>query len=48
MNSGDVLYVISTDPDSVRDFVAFCKHSGNELLASSNSAGKYHYFVKKV
>lgn len=48
LNSGDVLYVICTDPDSVRDFDAFCQHSGNELLESSESGGKYHYFVKKV
>jgi tRNA 2-thiouridine synthesizing protein A len=48
LKSGDVLYVISTDPDSVRDFDTFCKHSKNELLKSSESGGKYHYFVKKV
>ena len=48
LNNGDVLYVISTDPDSVRDFEAFCKHSENELLESSVSGGKYHYFVRKT
>ena len=48
LKSRDVLYVICTDPDSVRDFDAFCSHSDNELLESSVSGGRYHYFVKKV
>ena len=46
MKDGDVLYVISTDPDSVRDFEAFCRRSNHELISSSESEGKYHYYVK--
>ena len=45
---GDVLYVISTDPDSVKDFDSFCKQTGNELLESSEADGKYHYYIKKA
>ena len=48
LNSGEVLYIISTDPDSVRDFEAFCKYSEHELMKSLESGGKYHYFVKKI
>jgi tRNA 2-thiouridine synthesizing protein A len=48
MNSGDVLYVISTDSGSVKDFDAFCKQTGNELLESSEAEGKYHYYIKKA
>ena len=48
LTSGDVLYVISTDSGSVRDFEAFCKQTGNELLESSEDEGKYHYYIKKV
>ena len=44
MNSGDVLYVISTDSGSVKDFDAFCKQTGNELLESTEADGKYHYY----
>jgi tRNA 2-thiouridine synthesizing protein A len=40
MNSGDVLYVIATDSGSVKDFDAFCKQTGNELLDSCYSAPK--------
>ena len=48
LNNGDVLYVISTDPDSVRDFEAFCRRSDNVLVDSSESGGKFHYFVQKT
>jgi tRNA 2-thiouridine synthesizing protein A len=48
MNSGEVLYVIATDSGSVKDFDAFCKQTGNELLESSEAEGKYHYYIKKV
>jgi tRNA 2-thiouridine synthesizing protein A len=47
LSSGDVLYVISTDSGSVRDFETFCKQTGNELLVSSEAEGKYHYYIKK-
>ena len=32
MTSGQVLKIIATDPGSMRDFQAFAKQSGNELL----------------
>ena len=47
LSSGEVLYVISTVTGSVKDFEAFCKQTGNELLESSESEGKYHYRIKK-
>ena len=48
MNSGEVLYVISTDSGSVKDFDAFCRQTGNELLESTETDGKYHYYIKKT
>ena len=47
LSEGDVLYVISTDSGSVKDFEAFCKQTGNELLESTEAEGKYHYYIKK-
>jgi tRNA 2-thiouridine synthesizing protein A len=47
MNSGDVLYVVATDPGSVKDFDSFCNQTGNELISSSESQGQYHYYIKK-
>ena len=48
LNGGDVLYVVATDSGSVKDFDAFCKQTGNELLESSEAEGKYHFYIKKT
>jgi tRNA 2-thiouridine synthesizing protein A len=48
LDNGNVLFVISTDSGSVKDFEAFCKQTGNELLESSEVEGKYHYYIKKT
>jgi tRNA 2-thiouridine synthesizing protein A len=48
LSSGDVLYVISTDSGSVKDFESFCKQTGHTLLESTEVNGKYHYYVRKV
>lgn len=47
LSSGQVLKVISTDPGSVKDFAAFAKQTGNELLSSTESGGEYTFFLKK-
>ena len=33
INGGQVLKVMATDPGSVKDFQAFCKQAGHELLS---------------
>jgi tRNA 2-thiouridine synthesizing protein A len=33
LKSGEVLKVVATDPGSLRDFKAFAKQTGNELVA---------------
>lgn len=33
LSGGDVLKVLATDPGSVKDFQAFCKQTGHELLS---------------
>ena len=48
LNSGEVLYVISTDKGSIKDFGAFCKQSGHQLVESFESENKYHYFIRKA
>lgn len=47
LDSGQVLHIIATDPGSVKDFEAFAKQTGNELLESSEDGGKFHFLVKK-
>jgi len=47
MENGQILRVIATDPGSVKDFDAFAKQTGNELLESTEEGGKYLFFIKK-
>jgi tRNA 2-thiouridine synthesizing protein A len=48
MASGQVLHIVATDPGSVRDFEAFAKQTGNELLESKEEGGKFHFRLKKA
>jgi tRNA 2-thiouridine synthesizing protein A len=41
-----VLKVMATDPGSVKDFQAFCKQTGNELLSHSEGS-EFTFFMKK-
>jgi tRNA 2-thiouridine synthesizing protein A len=36
MSSGQVLKVLATDPGSLRDFQAFSRQTGNELLSQES------------
>lgn len=47
MSSGQVLHIIATDPGSVKDFDAFAKQTGNELMESKEEGGKFHFLIKK-
>jgi tRNA 2-thiouridine synthesizing protein A len=45
--SGQVLKVVSTDPGSTKDFQAFSRQTGNELLSSGQASGEFLFFLKK-
>jgi len=47
MQSGEVLRVTSTDPGSMKDFAAFAKQTGNELLSSTENNKEFEYFMKR-
>jgi tRNA 2-thiouridine synthesizing protein A len=47
MTSEQILRVVATDPGSVKDFAAFAKQTGNELLTSSEAGGEFTFFIKK-
>ncbi len=48
LQSGDILRIIATDPGSVKDFEAFAKQTGNELLESSEDGDSFVYRLKKA
>ena len=47
MVAGHVLRIVSTDRGSVRDFEAFAKHTGHELVASEIVDKEFIFFIKK-
>jgi len=47
MTSGQVLKIVATDPGSVKDFQAFSKQTGNELLSSETADKEFIFFMKR-
>ena len=47
MATGEVLKIIATDPGSVRDFQAFARQTGNELLEQSSDADEFIHFLRR-
>ena len=47
MAGGQVLRIVATDPGSVRDFQAFAKQTGNELVAAETAGKEFIFYMKK-
>ena len=47
MQSGELLRVVSTDSGSTRDFMAFAKQTGNELVEQSTAGGDFIHILKR-
>ena len=47
MASGDVLRVVATDPGSVRDFQAFARQTGNELLEQTSANDEFVHYLRR-
>ena len=47
MQSGQLLKVVSTDSGSLRDFQAFCKQTGNELVEQQTVGEDYIHVLKR-
>ena len=47
IESDQVLKIIATDPGSVKDFEAFCKQTGHELVESAEAGGEFTFLIKK-
>lgn len=44
--AGAVLEIRATDPGSVKDFEAFCRTTGNELLGHRHEAGTHIFTIR--
>ena len=47
MESGQTLRVISTDAGSLRDFQAFAKQTGNELIDQETAGADYVHVMRR-
>ena len=47
MSSGDVLKVVATDPGSVRDFQAFARQTGNELVEQQTQNEEFVHYLRR-
>jgi tRNA 2-thiouridine synthesizing protein A len=45
--SGQMLKVVATDPGSVRDFQAFAKQTGNELVEQQNIGADFIHVMRR-
>lgn len=47
LQSGEILEVLATDPGSVKDFEAFSRATGNELMEWNEDDGVFRFLLKK-
>ena len=47
LQTGDVLKVLSTDPGSVRDFQAFARQTGNELVEQCTAGDDFIHYLRR-
>jgi TusA-related sulfurtransferase len=47
MKAGDMLKVVATDPGSVRDFQAFARQTGNDLIEQTNAGNEFIHVLRR-
>ncbi|RZL35474.1 MAG: sulfurtransferase TusA family protein [Rubrivivax sp.] len=47
MASGDLLRVVATDPGSMRDFQAFARQTGNELVQQDTAGSEFIHVLRR-
>lgn len=47
MESGQLLKVVATDPGSMRDFQAFARQTGNELVEQKAQADEFVHVLRR-
>ncbi len=47
MSSGQVLRIVATDPGSVKDFQAFAKQTGNELVSFTEAQKEFTFLLRR-
>ena len=47
LKSGDTLKIVSTDPGSMRDFQAFARQTGNDLVEQTTVGGDFIHVLRR-
>lgn len=47
LTGGQTLKVVATDPGAIKDFQAFAKQTGNELVESGEANGEFTFVLRK-
>lgn len=47
IEGGEVLKVLATDPGAVKDFQAFCRQTGHELLSQEEQDKEFTFYIRK-
>lgn len=47
METGQVLRVLATDPGSLKDFPAFARQTGNELVEQREEGKVFEFYLKR-
>jgi tRNA 2-thiouridine synthesizing protein A len=47
MSGGSTLEVLATDPGAVKDFQAFCRTTGNELVESTTEGKVFRFVIRR-
>jgi tRNA 2-thiouridine synthesizing protein A len=47
MSTGQILRILATDPGAVKDFQAFSRQTGHELLTHSEERKEFTFFMRK-
>ena len=45
---GGTLEILATDPGAVKDFEAFCRTTGNELMESTTQGNVFRFVLKRT
>ena len=48
MSNGQVIRIVATDPESLKDFEVFCRQTRNELLSSSAQGEEFTFLIRRV
>ncbi len=44
--TGGTLEILATDPGAVKDFEAFCRTTGNEMVSSAQDGNIYKFVIR--